>query len=146
MNWAILISDLQKYLAQTQEQLCCLVNDVAELKQSLGYEYGRPSKSIQGHDPIRLPYILKLAATTNPTAVNLEGSLGKRSTRGHIVNLGSNRAILTFYSENPDTKSATTSIQYELPPGATLDLSWAVPYLTINATTDGDSVVQVFAQ
>jgi len=145
MNWALLISDLQKYLAQMHQQLGCLVNDVAELKQSLGYEYGRPSKTIQGHDPTKLPYMVIISATLQPTPVNFEGALGKRCTRGHIVNLGTKRAILKFYTETPG-KAAYSTSEYELLSGAALDLSWAVPYMTIAATADGDTRIQVFGQ
>lgn len=100
-------------------ELVCILDDV---RRSLQMEYGRVhcSLDVPPHNPAQLPLIARQDVTTSEFVVmDLEQSLGKFVTRGHVVNRGESTIQLSFQAIAGEQWTPV----YELAAGAVLDTS-----------------------
>jgi len=135
-----LIAELQEAIRALKGEMACMKDSLAAIERILGYEYGRPSRSLLGHDPLRLPLIAQVEALGEAKRVDLTGLLGKPATRGHLVNIGEARAALWF-----ETGSQRVGPYYLLPASA-LDLSWALEVVEVRDAGEGPVKVQILMQ
>ena len=135
-----LIAELQEALKALKGEMACMRDFLEAIERILGYEYGRPSRALMGHDPLRLPFIAQVEASGEAKRVDVAGLLGKPATRGHVVNIGDARAALWF-----ETGSQRVGPYYLLP-AAALDLSWALEILEVRDAGEGPAKVQILLQ
>ncbi|ACV05054.1 hypothetical protein [Thermus phage P23-77] len=132
---------LQGAFSQMQADMACVKDQLAAIQRTLEYEFGRPRRDLQGHDPARMPLVAQVAVGAGEArAVDVTGLLGKPATRGHIVNIGDTRAALWF-SFGPQRVGP-----YILLPAAALDLSFALEVLEVGGAGEGPAVVQILFQ
>jgi hypothetical protein len=135
-----LIAELQEALKALKGEMACMKASLEAVERILGYEYGRPSRALMGHDPLRLPLIAQVEAAGEAKRVDVAGLLGKPATRGHVVNIGDAKAALWFET------GAQRVGPYYLLPAAALDLSWALEILEVRDTGEGPAKVQILMQ
>jgi hypothetical protein len=135
-----LIAELQEALKALKGEMACMKASLEAVERILGYEYGRPSRALMGHDPLRLPLIAQVEAAGEAKRVDVAGLLGKPATRGHVVNIGDARAALWFET------GAQRVGPYYLLPAAALDLSWALEILEVRDAGEGPAKVQILMQ
>jgi len=135
-----LIAELQEALKALKGEMACMKASLEAVERILGYEYGRPSRALMGHDPLRLPLIAQVEAAGEAKRVDVAGLLGKPATRGHVVNIGDAKAALWF-----ETGSQRMGPYYLLP-AAALDLSWALEILEVRHAGEGPAKVQIMMQ
>jgi len=135
-----LIAELQEALKALKGEMACMKASLEAVERILGYEYGRPSRALMGHDPLRLPLIAQVEASGETKRVNVAGLLGKPATRGHIVNIGEARAAIWFET------GAQRVGPYYLLPAAALDLSWALEILEVREAGEGPVKMQLLMQ
>jgi hypothetical protein len=135
-----LIAELQEAIRALKGEMACIKVSLEAVERILGYEYGRPSRALMGHDPLRLPLIAQVEAAGEAKRVDLAGLLGKPATRGHVVNIGDARAALWFET------GAQRVGPYYLLPAAALDLSWALEILEVRDAGEGPAKVQILMQ
>lgn len=132
---------LQEVFGQMQADMACLRDQLAAIQRTLEYEFGRPRRDVQGHDPARLPLIAQIAPEIGRVAVvDVVGLLGKPATRGHIVNIGDAKARLWF------TFGPQRVGPYILLPAAAVELSFALEVLEVSDAGEGPSRVQLLMQ
>jgi len=135
------VKSLQGAFSQMQADMACVKDQLAAIQRTLEYEFGRPRRSLQGHDPARMPLVAKVAVGAGQVQkIDATGLLGKPATRGHIVNIGDTRAALWF-SFGPQRVGP-----YILLPAAALDLSFALETLEVGDAGEGPTVVQLLLQ
>lgn len=130
----------QEALAALREDMACLKDQLGAVQRTLEYEFGRPRRDLQGHDPARMPLIAQVQAVGSVQRIDVAGLLGKPATRGHIVNIGDAKAALWF-AFGPHRVGP-----YILLPAAALDLSFALEVLEISDAGEGPVVVQFLMQ
>ena len=135
-----LIAELQEALKALKGEMACMKASLEAVERILGYEYGRPSRALIGHDPLRLPLVAQVEASGEAKRVDVAGLLGKPATRGHVVNIGDAKAALWF-----ETGSQRMGPYYLLP-AAALDLSWALEILEVRHAGEGPAKVQIMMQ
>jgi len=135
-----LIAELQEAIRALKGEMACIKASLEAIERILGYEYGRPSRALMGHDPMRLPLIAQVEAAGEAKRVDVAGLLGKPATRGHVVNIGDAKAALWF-----ETGSQRVGPYYLLP-AAALDLSWALEILEVRDAGEGPAKVQILMQ
>ncbi len=135
-----LIAELQEAIRALKGEMACIKASLEGVERTLSYEYGRPSRALMGHDPLRLPLIAQVEAAGEAKRVDVAGLLGKPATRGHVVNIGDARAALWF-----ETGSQRVGPYYLLP-AAALDLSWALEILEVRDAGEGPAKVQILMQ
>lgn len=116
--------------------------ELQSLRHSLQSEFGRVSCEVVAHNPEVLPFVKTYQLEANALEeIDLEKSLGKPSTRGHVKNLGEEPAYLRFRSPS----SGAWSEVYELASLDALDVSSMV--LThLELSTNAATRLLVFAQ
>jgi len=125
------------------EALACTLEDLGRIMAS---EFGQPIRdgTAPAHSPARLPLmqLVELDASQR-TLIDLEGSLGKPATRGHIANLGETELELRFVGLRGEEYSGV----YVLPASAVLDFSsWVSRRVEIAAPAAGAGRAQLLAQ
>jgi hypothetical protein len=135
-----LIAELQEALKALKGEMACMKTSLEAVERILGYEYGRPSRALMGHDPLRLPLVAQVEASGEAKRVDVAGLLGKPATRGHVVNIGDAKAALWFET------GAQRVGPYYLLPAAALDLSWALAILEVRDAGEGPAKVQILMQ
>lgn len=135
-----IITQAQSAVKALEEKLTCLEDRLAAIQRTLEYEYGRPRRDVAGHDPARLPLISQIPAEATPHRLELAGLLGKPATRGHLVNLGDNKAQVWF------SYGSSRVGPYILLPAAAVEISFLAELVEIAEAGDGPTVVQVFFQ
>ena len=132
---------VQEALTGLRDDLACLKDQLGAIQRILEYEFGRPRRDVQGHDPARLPLIAQIAPEIGRVAVvDVAGLLGKPATRGHVVNIGDAKAALWFRYGSGRVGP------YILLPAAALDLSFVLDVLEISDAGEGPVVVQFLMQ
>jgi hypothetical protein len=132
---------LQEVFGQMQADMACLRDQLAAIQRTLEYEFGRPRRDVQGHDPARLPLIAQIAPEVGRVAmVDVAGLLGKPATRGHLVNIGDAKAALWFRYGSGRVGP------YVLMPAAALDLTFLVEALEVSDVGEGPVAVQILMQ
>jgi len=114
------------------------------LARSLMLEFGRVDCYVEPHDPERLPLIMNFDIAAGETeTVDFEELIGRRSTRGHIINTGNETAYLHWqaYSDGAQTGEA-----YPLLAAAVIDTSSFVVSTLLITAKDAPASVCVFAQ
>ncbi len=135
-----LIAELQEAIRALKGEMACIKASLEGVERTLSYEYGRPSRALMGHDPLRLPLIAQVEAAGEAKRVDVAGLLGKPATRGHVVNIGDARAAIWFGI------GAQRVGPYYLLPAAALDLSWALEILEVRDAGEGPAKVQILMQ
>ncbi|MFD3005455.1 hypothetical protein [Thermus tengchongensis] len=131
---------LQEALAALREDMACLKDQLGAVQRTLEYEFGRPRRDLQGHDPARMPLIAQVQVEGEARRIDVTGLLGKPATRGHIVNIGDAKARLWF------TFGPQRVGPYILLPAAALELSFALEVLEVSDAGEGPAVVQFLLQ
>jgi len=131
---------LQEALAALREDTACLKDQLGAVQRTLEYEFGRPRRDLQGHDPARMPLIAQVQVEGEVRRIDVTGLLGKPATRGHIVNIGDAKARLWF------TFGPQRVGPYILLPAAALELSFALEVLEVSDAGEGPAVVQFLLQ
>lgn len=127
-------------LAALREDMACLKDQLGAVQRTLEYEFGRPRRDLQGHDPARMPLVAQVLVEGEVQRIDVTGLLGKPATRGHIVNIGDAKARLWF------TFGPQRVGPYILLPAAALELSFALEVLEISDAGEGPVVVQFLMQ
>ena len=140
---------LQRQAQDVVEQLRCVLEgirqEIAAVRTLLGYEHGQVPADVTPHDPRVLPFVTVVKVPGDPGSserVNLTAAIGKTVTRGHIVNVGTSKAIVRFIQD----KAVERGVDYLLLPGAAVDYSWFFDELEVFEAGEGDVEVQVLAQ
>lgn len=131
---------LQEALAALREDMACLKDQLGAVQRTLEYEFGRPRRDLQGHDPARMPLIAQVQVEGETRRIDVTGLLGKPATRGHIVNIGDAKARLWF------TFGPQRVGPYILLPAAALELSFALEVLEVSDAGEGPAVVEFLLQ
>ena len=134
------VSGVQSAFQQMQADMACLKDQLGAIQRTLEYEFGRPRRDLQGHDPARMPLVSQINVVGTPITVDVMGLLGKPATRGHIVNIGDARASLWF------TYGSQRAGPYILLPAAAIDLSFALQILEVGEAGEGPCTVQILLQ
>ncbi|BAC55301.1 hypothetical protein AV953_gp22 [Thermus virus IN93] len=138
---AALPARLQEAMGEMRADMACLKDQLAAIQRILEYEFGRPRRDVQGHDPARLPLIAQIAPEVGRVAVvDVAGLLGKPATRGHLVNIGDAKAALWFRYGSGRVGP------YVLMPAAALDLTFLVEALEVSDVGEGPVAVQILMQ
>lgn len=137
---AALPSRLQEALQSLQAEMACIKENLAGIQRTLEYEFGRPRKDLQGHDPARMPLIAQVEVEGEVRRVDLVGLLGKPATRGHVVNIGDARARVWF-AFGPQRVGP-----YILLPQAAVELSFVVDTIEVSDGGEGRVNVQLLMQ
>lgn len=126
-------------------KLDCLDHSIQRIERLLSYSYGRPKREVAGYDPAALPFVRLLELTPEaPRRFDFLAVLGRGAVRGHISNLGDAPVNLYFERVKSAAESAQRVGPYQLAPQTTLELSWVLEALELEA--DADAVVQILAQ
>jgi len=139
---------LQRQAQDAFEALRCelegIKQELAAQRVMLGYEYGQVPADVTPHDPRVLPFVtvVTVEGTGNSERVNLTAAIGKTVTKGHVVNVGSAKAIVRFIQD----KAVERSVDYVLLPGAAIEPSWFYDELEVVEAGEGKVEVQVLAQ
>lgn len=131
---------LQEALGSLRNDMACLKDQLGAVQRTLEYEFGRPRRDLQGHDPARMPLIAQVQVQGETRRIDVTGLLGKPATRGHIVNIGDAKARLWF-SFGPQRVGP-----YILLPAAAVELSFALEVLEVGDAGEGPAVVQFLLQ
>ncbi|TFU14668.1 MULTISPECIES: hypothetical protein [Thermus] len=131
---------LQEALAALREDMACLKDQLGAVQRTLEYEFGRPRRDLQGHDPARMPLIAQVQVEGEARRIDVTGLLGKPATRGHIVNIGDAKARLWF------TFGPQRVGPYILLPAAAVELSFALEVLEVSDAGEGPASVQFLFQ
>ena len=140
---------LQQQAQDAVEALRCelegIKQELAAQRVMLGYEYGQVPADVTPHDPRVLPFVTVVKVPGDPGSserVNLTAAIGKTVTKGHVVNVGSTKAIVRFIQD----KAVERGVDYVLLPGAAIEPSWFYDELEVFEAGEGDVEVQVLAQ
>ncbi len=140
---------LQQQAQAALEALRCelegIKQELAALRVMQGFEYGQVPADVTPHDPRVLPFVTVVEVPGTPGSserVNLAAALGKKVTKGHVVNVGSAKAIVRFIQD----KAVERGVDYVLMPGAAIEPSWFYDELEVREAGDGEVEVQVLAQ
>jgi len=131
---------LQEALAGLRQDMACLKDQLGAVQRTLEYEFGRPRRDLQGHDPARMPLIAQVQVEGEARRIDVVGLLGKPATRGHVVNIGESKARLWF------TFGPQRVGPYILLPAAALELSFALEVLEVSDAGEGPAVVEFLFQ
>lgn len=131
---------LQEALGSLRNDMACLKDQLGAVQRTMEYEFGRPRRDLQGHDPARMPLIAQVQVQGETRRIDVTGLLGKPATRGHIVNIGDAKARLWF-SFGPQRVGP-----YILLPAAAVELSFALEVLEVGDAGEGPAVVQFLLQ
>lgn len=137
---AALPARVQEAITGLRDDLACLKDAIAAIQRTLEYEFGRPRRDLQGHDPARMPLVAQVLVEGEVRRIDVTGLVGKPATRGHIVNIGDAKARLWF------TFGPQRVGPYILLPAAALELSFALEVLEISDAGEGPVVVQFLMQ
>ncbi|WP_246584442.1 hypothetical protein [Thermus brevis] len=130
----------QEALAVLRDDMACLKDQLGAVQRTLEYEFGRPRRDLQGHDPARMPLVAQVQVEGEMRRIDVTGLLGKPATRGHIVNIGDAKAWLWF------TFGPQRVGPYVLLPAAAVELSFALEALEVSDAGEGPALVQFLLQ
>jgi len=131
---------VQEALTGLRDDLACLKDQLGAIQRTLEYEFGRPRRDLQGHDPARMPLVAQVQVEAETRRIDVTGLLGKPATRGHIVNIGDAKALL-WWTFGPQRVGP-----YVLLPAAAVELSFALEVLEVSDAGEGPAVVQLLLQ
>jgi len=131
---------VQEALTGLRDDLACLKDQLGAIQRTLEYEFGRPRRDLQGHDPARMPLVAQVQVEAETRRIDVTGLLGKPATRGHIVNIGDAKALL-WWTFGPQRVGP-----YVLLPAAAVELSFALEGLEVSDAGEGPAVVQLLLQ
>ncbi len=137
---AALPARVQEAITGLRDDLACLKDAIAAIQRTLEYEFGRPRRDLQGHDPARMPLVAQVLVEGEVRRIDVTGLLGKPATRGHIVNIGDAKARLWF------TFGPQRVGPYILLPAAAVELSFALAVLEVSDVGEGPVAVQILMQ
>ncbi len=137
---AALPARVQEAITGLRDDLACLKDAIAAIQRTLEYEFGRPRRDLQGHDPARMPLVAQVLVEGEVRRIDVTGLLGKPATRGHIVNIGDAKARLWF------TFGPQRVGPYILLPAAAVELSFALAVLEVSDAGEGPASVQLLLQ